>query len=105
MSQLHLPAPTRTRSRRSAGSHARVGVNLRNLGRKWSSFNSRARRPALHEGHGGMFADAGLAALDGSTLARNQSNQSPNSFRTCFTPATMFFSFWLAAQRAVWLRP
>ena len=31
--------------------------------------------------------------------------QTPSSRRTTCTPATMFFSFCLAAQRAVWLRP
>ena len=29
----------------------------------------------------------------------------PSSLRTNFAPATMFFSFTFAAQRAVWLSP
>src|SRR4051794_25715565 len=29
----------------------------------------------------------------------------PSSCRTCLTPSTMFLNFFLAAHRAVWLKP
>ena len=42
---------------------------------------------------------------EGIVLQGRLDHQEPNSVRALWTPSTMFISFFLAAQRAVWLRP